>query len=146
MPKLDGVMRTMMVTGETGETILVVEPLGDGAMASLDISNRTNVGADAALRAAGFVYMESLVCNENVFKETAHYLGEEPWNGAFYQSADIFLSVEYFLTSYSEFLGGLLFLTILSPFGINVHKGESYIRFWHDERKAGCYSCNAECL
>ena len=72
-----GVMRAVMITGEAGEAILVVQPFGILAVTALDIAHGTNVGADATLHTLVFLHMESLVGDEHVFEETAHYLGEE---------------------------------------------------------------------
>ena len=95
-----GVMRAVMITGEAGEAILVVQPFGILAVTALDIAHGTNVGADATLHTLVFLHMESLVGDEHVFEETAHYLGEEPWDRPLNQSAYAFLPIENFLANH----------------------------------------------
>lgn len=97
MSELDGVVRTVVIAGEAGEAILVVQPLGIFAMTALDIAHGTDVGADATFHTLVFLHMESLVGDEHVLEETAHYLGEEPWDRTLYQSAYAFLPVENLL-------------------------------------------------
>ena len=98
--EFDGVMRTVVIAGEAGEAILVVQPLGIFAMTALDIAHGTDIGADAAFHTLVFFYMESLVGDEHVLEETAHYFGEEPWDRTLYQSAYAFLPVENLLADY----------------------------------------------
>ena len=95
-----GVMRTVVIAGEAGEAILVVKPLGIFAVTALDIAHGTDVGADATFHTLVFLHMESLVGDEHVFEETAHYLGEEPWDRPLNQSAYAFLPIENFLTNH----------------------------------------------
>ena len=98
--EFDGVMRTVVIAGEAGEAILVVKPLGIFAVTALDIAHGTNVGADATLHTLVFLHMESLVGDEHVFEETAHYLGEKPWDRPLNQSAYAFLPIENFLANH----------------------------------------------
>ena len=95
-----GVMRAVVIAGEAGEAILVVQPFGIFAVTALDIAHGTNIGADATLHTLVFLHMESLVADEHVFEETAHYLGEEPWDRPLNQSAYAFLPIENFLANH----------------------------------------------
>lgn len=76
-------MRAVVIAGEAGEAILVVQPFRIGSMASLDIAYRTDIGTDATLHAAVFLNMEPFVGDEHILEESTHYLGEEPRDRTF---------------------------------------------------------------
>ena len=78
--------------------------------------------------------MEMLVGDEHMFEETAHDLGKEPWNRTFHQSVDSLLSVEEFLADDSQLDFRLLNLPYPSSPRIDIHEGEPYVGFRHDER------------
>lgn len=100
LSEFDSVVRTVVIAGEASEAILVVKPFGIFSVSALDIAHRTDFGADATFHTLVFFYMESLVGDEYVLEETAHYLGEEPWDRPLYQSAYAFLPVENLLADY----------------------------------------------
>ena len=120
--KLDGVLRTVVITGETSETILVVKPLWESSMATFDVTYRAYVGANAAFHAAIFLHMESLVGNEHVLEESSHYLGEEPRDRTLHQSADTLLAIVYLLACHCQLLCSLLFLANFTLLGIYIHE------------------------
>ena len=137
--KFNGMMRTVVIASKASEAILVVKPLGEGTMPTLDVAHRTDVGTNATFHAAVFVYMESLVGDEYFLEEAAHHLGEKPRDWAFYQAAYSLLAIEYLLAYNGQLLCRLLFLAYLTLLGVYVHEWKSYVRLWHDERIAGCY-------
>ena len=131
--KLDGVMRTMVIAGKAGETVLVMLPFRVFSMSALDIAYGTDVGTDATLHALVFLYMESLVGDEHLFEESAHNLGEEPGDRTFYQPVHALFPVEYIFADNRQFLCRFRFLADFAFLRINIHERKSYVRFWHDE-------------
>ena len=144
--EFDGVVRTVVIAGEAGEAILVVKPLGIFAMTALDIAHRTDIGADATFHTLVFFYMESLVGDEHVLEETAHYLGEEPWDRSFYQSIDTFFPVENLLANHGKFLSRFRFLPDFLLLGVYIHKGKTHVGFRHNEGVGGRYLRDAQGL
>ena len=144
--KLDGMMWTMMIARETGEAVVVVEPYRLLAFASRDVAHRADVGTDAAFHASLFHYMESLVGDEHVIEETAHYLGEEPWDRTLYQSAYAFLPVENLLANHGKFLSRFRFLPDFLLLSVYIHKGKTHVGFWHNEGVGGRYLRDAQGL
>ena len=144
--EFDGVMRTVVIAGEAGEAILVVQPLGIFAVTALDIAHGTDVGADAAFHTLVFLHMESLVGDEHVLEETAHYLGEEPWDRSFYQSIDTFFPVENLLANHGKFLSRFRFLPDFLLIRVYIHKGKTHVGFRHNERIGGFYLRDAQGL
>ena len=146
LSEFDGVMRTVVIAGEAGEAILVVQPLGIFAMTALDIAHGTDIGADAAFHTLVFFYMESLVGDEHVLEETAHYLGEEPWDRSFYQSIDAFLPFENLFADYGKFLSRFRFLPDFLLLRVYIHKGKTHVGFRHNEGVGGRYLRDAQGL
>ena len=146
LSEFDGVVRTVVIAGEAGEAILVVQPLGIFAMTALDIAHRTDIGADATFHTLVFFYMESLVGDEHVLEETAHYFGEEPWDRSFYQSIDTFFPVENLLANHGKFLSRFRFLPEFLLLRVYIHKGKTHVGFRHNERVGGRYLRNAQGL
>ena len=60
----DGMMGTMVITGEAGETLAGVQPLGLETHSAADVTHRAYIGTDAALDAAQAVDTERLVGDE----------------------------------------------------------------------------------
>ena len=141
-----GVMRAVVIAGEAGEAILVVQPLGIFAVTALDIAHGTDVGADATFHTLVFLHMESLVGDEHVLEETAHYLGEEPWDRSFYQSIDTFFPVENLLANHGKFLSRFRFLPEFLLLRVYIHKGKTHVGFRHNERVGGRYLRDAQGL
>ena len=146
LSEFDGVVRTVVIAGEAGEAILVVQPLGIFAMTALDIAHRTDIGADATFHTLVFFYMESLVGDEHVLEETAHYFGEEPWDRSFYQSIDTFFPVENLLANQGKFLSRFRFLPEFLLLRVYIHKGKTHVGFRHNERVGGRYLRDAQGL
>ena len=146
LSEFDGVVRTVVIAGEAGEAILVVKPFGIFSVSALDIAHRTDIGADAAFHTLVFFYMESLVGDEHVLEETAHYLGEEPWDRTLYQSAYAFLPVENLLANYGKFLSRFRFLPDFLLLSVYIHKGKTHVGFWHNEGVGGRYLRDAQGL
>ena len=130
-------MRTMVIAGKAGEAILMVQPDWIFAMPALDITYRTYVGADAALHATVFLYVETLVGDEHILEETTYHLGEESWDRSFDQSADAFLAVEDLLADNGKFLCSILLLPDFTLLRIHIHERQTDVRFRHDERVGG---------
>ena len=130
-------MRTMVIAGKAGEAILMVQPDWIFAMTTLDIAYRTDVGTDAALHATVFFYVEALVGDEYLLEETTYYLGKEPWDRTFDQSADAFLAVEDLLADNGKFLCSILLLPDFTLLRIHIHERQTDVRFRHDERVGG---------
>lgn len=101
--KLDGMVRTMVVTIETCEAVVMMQPYRHFPFTAINISNGTDTGADATFHTFVCCDVKTLVCNENFFKETTHNLGEKPWNRTFDQFADTFLTIENFLADFFQF-------------------------------------------
>ena len=146
LSEFDSVVRTVVIAGEAGEAILVVKPLGIFSVSALDIAHGTDVGADATFHTLVFLYMESLVGDEHVLEETAHYLGEEPWDRTLYQSAYAFLPVENLLADYGKFLSRFRFLPDFLLLGVYIHKGKTHVGFRHNEGVGGRYLRDAQDL
>lgn len=146
LSEFDGVVGTVVIAGEAGEAILMVKPLGIFAMTALDIAHGTDIGADAAFHTLVFLYMESLVGDEHVLEETAHYFGEEPWDRTLYQSAYAFLPVENLLANHGKFLSRFRFLPDFLLLGVYIHKGKPHVGFRHDEGVGGRYLRDAQGL
>ena len=144
--EFDGVVRTVVIAGEAGEAILVVKPLGIFSVSALDIAYRTDVGADATFHTLVFLHMESLVGDEHVFEETAHYLGEEPWDRSFYQSIDTFFPVENLFANHGKFLSRFRFLPDFLLLGIHIHERKAHVGFRHNEGVGGRYLRDAQGL
>ena len=146
LSEFDGVVRTVVIAGEAGEAILVVKPFGIFSVSALDIAHRTDIGADAAFYTLVFFYMESLVGDEHVLEETAHYLGEEPWDRTLYQSAYTFLPVENLLANHGKFLSRFRFLPEFLLLRVYIHKGKTHVGFRHNEGVGGRYLRDAQGL
>ena len=120
--KLDGMVRTMVVTIETCEAVVMMQPYRHFPFTAINISNRTDMGADATFHTFVCCDVKTLVCNENFFKETTHNLGEKPWNRTFYQSADTFLTIENLLADFCQFQSRLLLFPNLLFLRIDIHE------------------------
>ena len=127
VPKLDGVMRTMVIAGEAGEAILVVQPFRIGSMPSLDIAYRTDIGTDATLHAAVFLNTEPLVGDEHFLEESTHYLGEEPRNRTFYEPVYALFAIENLFADYRQFLCSLFLLPDFTLLWVYIHKRKSHV-------------------
>lgn len=125
--KLDGVVWTMVITAEAGEAILVMQPGRHLPFASVYVTDRTDIGADATLHAFVLRDMETFVGDENFLEETTNDLGEEPRDGTFDQSADSFLAIEDFLADNFQFQSRLLFLPYLLLLRIDIHEGQTHV-------------------
>ena len=118
-----GVMRAVMITGEAGEAILVVQPFGILAVTALDIAHGTNVGADATLHTLVFLHMESLVGDEHMLEESSYYVSEEPGKRTFRKMADASLSLSQVFADGFQLLCCLLLLALLLLRWVYVHEG-----------------------
>ena len=125
--KLDGVMRTMVIAGKAGEAILMVQPDWIFAMPALDITYRTDVGTDATLHAAVFLYMKPFVGDEYFLEESSYNLGEEPRNRTFDESVYALLAIEYLLAYHCQFLCSLFLLPDFTLLWVYIHKRKSHV-------------------
>ena len=97
MTKLDGMVGTMVVTGEAGEAVIMMQPYRELALSSVNVVYRTDIGTDTTFDTAVNLYMKTLVGDENVLEETADDRGHEPRQDALDQSDDALFSVKNFL-------------------------------------------------
>ena len=109
---------TMMIAGETGEAVVVVEPYRLLAFAA-----RYVVGTDAAFHASLFHYMESLVGDEHMLEESSYYVGEEPGKRTFRQMANASLAFSQVFADGFQLLCCLLLLALLLLGWVYVHEG-----------------------
>ena len=135
--KLDGMVRTVMVAGEAGEAVIVVQPFGIFSMSTLDVAHRTDIGADATLHAAVFLHVESLVGDEHVLEESTYHLGEKPRDRTLDQSVDSLLAIEHLFADDGKLLRSLFLLAYLSLLGVYIHEWQTHVRLWHNERVTG---------
>ena len=77
---VDGVDRTMVVTGKTAGTLTIVEPLGRGA---LDIIDRTDFGTLAAFDADISIDREFPIGYHPFVKVATYDIGVKPRSGTF---------------------------------------------------------------
>ena len=140
--KLNGMVWTMMIAAETGEAVLVVEPLRHLSLPTINVFDRANIGTDATLHAFVCCDVETLVGDEYVLEETAYYFCHEPRQYAFDKTEYLFFAIENLLTYHLQLLCRSFLFPYLFLLWINVHERQAYIRFWHDEGVSGRYSAN----
>ena len=126
-PKLNGMMRTMVVACEAGEAILVMQPFWVSTMTALDITYRTDVGTDATFHAAVFLNMKPFVGDEYFLEESSYYLCEEPGNRTFDESVYALLAIEYLLAYHRQFLCSLFLLPDFTLLWVYIHKRKSHV-------------------
>ena len=67
----DGMVRAVVIAGEAGEALAVVQPLGLGSQSATDVAHGAYVGTDAAHDAALAVDAKRLVGDEPTGEGTA---------------------------------------------------------------------------
>ena len=127
---VDGVYRTMVVTGQATGTPAVMEPLGRSA---LDVVDGTDLRTLAALDAEIGIYRELPVRNHPLVEIAADDIGIEPWGGALLQRHDTLASVLDGGDDFRQLPLGIGNLTGSLLLTIRVHERQADIRLGHDD-------------
>lgn len=135
--KLDGMVRTVVVTGETSETRAVVFPSRRMSCPSLNVVYGTYLGTDATFHTPFAIHAETLVGDEKMGKETADEsrIDAGPVPDVYFSAFFLpFCNGRYIAF---EFLLCRLNLPLFIFGRVYIHERQAHIRFRHDEREDG---------
>lgn len=133
---IDGMMRTMVITGETSKARTIVLPLWFIPQASKDVLRGTDIRADATLDAQPTVHNELFIGDKMLLEEAAKKPGVDtrPMPDDEVAGRSVVDDIVYIIT---QFGSSLVFLFLLLFSIVDIKKRQSEIRLWHDERKDG---------
>ena len=101
------------------------------------IIHRTNFCAFATLDADICINGELTVCYHLLIEIAAYHIGVETGSGTLLQFLNTFTTSLDGIDYMHQFLLGLGYLFLFFLFWISVHKWQTDIRFWHDDRETG---------
>ena len=128
---VDGVDRTIVVTGQAAGALAVMLPLGRG---SLDIVDRTDLRTLATLDTDIGVDHELLVRNHPFVEIAANDIGVESGGGTLFQRNDALPTILDDGNNLCQLLAGVGYLAGSLLLRICVHERQADIRLGHDDR------------
>lgn len=137
VPVVDGMDRTMMITGQTGHACAVVLPYRNPIRipgSHADVTDRTAFCAQSAMDALSGFNCEFLVIDQKSLEKSSDDMGKDPWHVPLDDSAKACLAVLYPLSEILDVGKGTLFFVSFLLWEVDVHKRKADITLWHYQR------------